>query len=470
MAEINPIVPSFDALKNPAQSAPKPESPFNKILSRIRTHIPDQIPTSKARNLLEKLSGDQSDTSQQQTSAEKSEIKAEEKLPPTVAFYCGFSGTDQGIRSMGTAVENVLRDEYEKANPGQGTAITSENVKIYNSAVSVDRPNPNRFKEMGAHLMKSLSEGRDTTVILYSMGSAEFVGALQWIASSNPDFIKNTDFSKLHIMLLSPAGIFKGARGALDTIGAMKDLVKTTNEKSPYLGIDVAIAFPPQGITHQDFVQALRLAYPELSATTNDTNNQIEWTEIPKDQRDYYRILSESDKVAVELIDTALAQGIANKNSDVIKARLAQRATLLNKYSGQIYKGQHFEESSIQKAEVTRFQMAKLIGQGLLGAGDVFKNVFFGKQRQVYELLMKAGADVSIAAPEYDVFNNPIKLADLLSSPQEPDKAPAIFGIPGGTHTSFAPKPERTLGEIVRKSLQKTFHQYRDLFSDTDIA
>lgn len=321
---------------------------------------------------------------------------------------------------------------------------------VWNSIISGDRPQPDRFLKMADLIARAIRHGRETLLVGWSLGCAEAVQALLTLRANNKDF-DQMDFKKLEMVLVSPVGAFAGISGMAKFFREdLSRLVASMDKESPYQTLDTLITFPPQNVSREAINVAVRMAYPDLSQLSGFENDTLPHV-VQDTDRGYLHNVGEEDREKVTRLDREIAALLplaGEENIERLKTVLKQRAGILYPYQQKLYAGDFFEH---QDTEPQAFRL-DLFAASLLGFSGSLGRLLFGQHPAVINQMIERGSRVRFLVPEFDAF---VPILDLLHL--YPDTEMTVIG--GSTHTSiFPPQPSTALREAM-KNLNHKSHQ-----------
>lgn len=309
---------------------------------------------------------------------------------------------------------------------------------VWNSILSLDRPEPDRYTKMAEQIIRSLNAGRETHLIAHSFGSAELVRALLECQKLDKRFPQR-DLQKLHISLVSPSGMFAGVDGFMKFMrNDVPELIHSVSADTPYRIVDGLMCFPPQGLEQSDILTILQQLYPSHTQV-NLQKMQSDFEELPE-LHDYSSTIKPTDVVALQSIDKKISQLYHKVKPDVlqycgIKELLKERTHLLEPYLHCVYEGDCYE--SITGSQKEESFHPGLFAVSLFHFLPALWEKFLGRFPDMFREVQGQGASMEIFIPTHDAFVPFERVAKLF--PEE-----KITFIPG-THMTFPTQPRSVL-------------------------
>lgn len=322
------------------------------------------------------------------------EVACETVLPTEKAksevfclFIPGGLATHEGVAS----IDQMLKQRYGK-----------ENVLVPNSVFSFERPNPQRFTQMAKELSKAMKEGKSVDVYTHSGGGVELVRVIKEWQRIAPKFFEQETIDNLKIVLISPAGFFKGISGAADFLKRLGKFAyfDFISKKNVFRGLTSLLLVPPKDINSEELYGQLRKALPEISLyqTGLETIN-------PPHGIDYQPYLTKEEATQLKALDEKINQLLETGSLKELKKYLGQRGKMLARVQLKAFAGEYFDQTGYQELpKIGVAETAKLYGQALLGMPSLFKDVLLGKTLETVQFLSKKGVKTEFLVPEYDII------------------------------------------------------------------
>lgn len=387
-----------------------------------------------------------------------------------VAPFCltimGFTGTDNRVRSIGGMLS--APEMY-----GEG------NAKVWDSYLSWDQKDPQRYDQMADDIGTALSSGRRLDALLYSFGSVEFLAALDTLQKRDPEAFAQLPFYNLNIIHLSPSGLFNGIGSLNDyrkRLGQMKEGVE--DPRSAHESVDSTVLLPPDGIADEIINDALRRAYPQQSQIAQHPDLSV--AEFAHPVRDYHEGLTPEQVEMVARLDVELARAIEQEDWTQIAEVLGRKSeTLGAEFREAVYSGSMYIEPKAETPQMTR-QLTSFIARGLLGMNAKLIRTFLrgglqddegfrawkkqnGHQRPTltsavtrnYQYLASLGASTWWFVPEYDYAMPYSAIAGLPHDIVDPEHVIVLERL---THASITPQPEASLRNAFKRMREQIDH------------
>jgi len=312
----------------------------------------------------------------------------QEKLKPDrfCLFIPAAFATHEGMRPF----RKILEREYEG------------NILVYNTFFSLERPDPQRFTTMAEALNQAINEGKKIDVYIHSSGGVELVRVIKEWQKKAPKLFEQKTIDNLRLILISPAGFFKGISGAADLI---KRCTKAfyyafLSKENVFHGLDSLLLVPPDNIGNEELYQKLRKFLPEISLYREDLE-----TIYPSRSTDYQPHLSNEEETKLKEIDEKIKQVLEAGPQKKLKKLLSQRGKMLNTAMDKAFAGDYFDQSGLPELpKISPAETAKLYGQALLGLPSLVKDVLWGRTLETVEFLRKKGVKTELLVPEFDTI------------------------------------------------------------------
>lgn len=350
---------------------------------------------------------------------------------PQIIVFSGFNSIMKNIQGI-----------YKEI-----TTIPADGI-VWNSLLSFDRPEPDRYMEMAHQILRSLNAHRETHLIAHSFGSAELIRALMECRHFDPTFFSR-DLSPLHITLVSPSGMFAGIDGLMKFMqNDVPALLESITPNSPYHVVDALICFPPQGMAQSDVSIMLQNIYPS-HAQVNLQKIQPEFSQLPE-LHDYTPYLTPSDARTLTDIDKKLSRTFHTMKKEVLRysgveSMLKDRTQLLHPYLERIYSGDCYKDPDSPKNEEP-FNPG-LFALAIIHFLPALKEKLIGRFPDMLKTLRSQGASLQILIPTHDAFVPFERVAKLFPNEE-------ITFIPG-THMTFPTQPQSVLLTALREHGEK---------------
>lgn len=268
-----------------------------------------------------------------------------------------------------------------QAERGIGAALIGEygeeNVTVFNSVISKDKPDPERFAKIEKEIKMRVSEG-PLDLVAHSLGAVELAHVLKSIRKDDPDFFDNKEVQdNLRIRLIGPAGFNKGL---VSKAGYIRRVLRVNGSEGR--GFQALSAFSPKNIEPSD----LSRAHSKIS--NKDAGVPLDTSEND-DNEDY---LSDIDKAAVATYDAELLLAIEQGNFDLASQITRDRGKGLSDPLEKVFEG---------NTDTISANKGKDIYSGI-GIRMVIKAI--GKKpMKEFAHLSNQGVRVDFVVPEYDI-------------------------------------------------------------------
>jgi hypothetical protein len=349
---------------------------------------------------------------------------------PHCLFLSPAMGTDAGLR--GVKVE-------------LGKNYGPDKVTVFNSVLSPDPQNPNRFEQMADIIQTHAKEGLD--IVAHSVGAAELRRAIKKVTERDSAFFdKEENRENLQIFLVSPSGFNKGILGALKYLGRTFKFNREqgnwpifSKSKSLYRGIDALTAFPPEGITSSDLAQAMQKAMPKQS----QYREGIEKIPLEEERNNISR-LSQNQKEILTIYSKKMQKAIEQKNYAEFRGIVAEYGKIFFSTLNDIYAGE-FESARSEGLEAAKATMGAYIGS----IRTLINSLGSTPMKEIAGL-HKKGVSVNFVVPEYDIY---VKLDQAIAFFEGSKKASQRIRMALGTTHMFPELQPMRFGALM-KNLQ----------------
>src|SRR5882724_1309688 len=324
-----------------------------------------------------------------------------EPKPRHCLFIPGMNATNSGI-----AAELGIGPSLANAYGGV------ENVSVFNSIISTDKPNIERFTKM-ANVIKEYSEtGLD--IVIHSLGAAELYKVIQLLKREDPKFFKDQKRKEnLHFVMIGPSGSSKGLKERITypfrVLGGATDMQYSA-----------MTAFPIQSIS------------PEaLTKVNSDVSNKRD--DIPtipfQNFRTNKEYLNDAEHAMLLTYDAKLQQAYEREDIKEAKRVIKARTKAIHRPLQQVFEG----TTVISTEKPGR----RIIG-GRQGLGVILR-AFGKKPMEEFMRLSDMGYQVDYLVPEFDTVKPLEKIVRLF---QGRDTALRVNVIESSGHAGIGLQPD----------------------------
>jgi len=374
-------------------------------------------------------------------------------------YISGVTGGKHTAEPIGAALKTVYGEEDVLAVP---------------SIVSIDpQDRRKKYPDLAETLFKQMGEKKKVTIVAFSGGPIELVDLIAAMKAKNPnteDWAKN-----LEIVLMSPAGIMRGARETLRFLGHLKSYAKGFFKDFPVIG--ALIKYPDSGIASffldppdpkvlsaEDLENAVRIGMPERSQKDKSTESvPFDATDFRPDEKMTGYINEEVASAAKkgrdfkrekQELDTEIKAAVLSGDRKLITALLIKRGKL---YAGPLKKAY---DNPFNPETKNPLAIAKIYSQMLLGLAHFSKSAYTGKVVDTINGIREKGAGIFLITPELDqVFSledaRNFEYAQELTGADDIRTLTAVTqGIDLTSHDSWVANP-KILAAALRSLQQK---------------
>lgn len=198
-------------------------------------------------------------------------------------FISGGLGANHGL----VGIEKAFRE-----------VTGSRDVKVMNSVVSMDVPNPKRHEEQAIFIKEQLEAGREVEVVTHSLGSLEATRAINLILKEDAHFFDDSALAgRLTLNYTASSGFDRGAIHEAKFLAKYIALGGSVNT-----GINAVTAFPPQNMSNEELADGVRFIFgkekPEGMLPFEDTDGNYE--KLPDQIQDLLIVSDAQLKEALE--------------------------------------------------------------------------------------------------------------------------------------------------------------------------
>lgn len=332
------------------------------------------------------------------------EFRPTETIEGTQPRHClvltGMMTNDAGINA-----EYGLKQGFDKV-------YGAENVIVFNSAISVDTPNPNRYVEMAKIIQDRAREGLD--IVAHSLGAEELRRAIKIVKKRQPDFFTQPDVQEnLKIIIDSPSGFNKGLKQKIRYGRGMTKLDAPVG-----VAVDALDAFPMPEVS----AQALDPVLADISNLREGFSSAIQ---EPISNEVY---LSDENKVSMGNSAQAVASALETDDPEAALEAFVARGDALKEPLTRAFEG---TPAKVEKGKL------KLSALGIRTAFRAFGK----KALKDFSALSKSGVKIYAKAPQFD-FLVPVEMLAYLYE-NEDQARDHIEIVEKSGHRGFALQSER---------------------------
>jgi hypothetical protein len=329
-------------------------------------------------------------------------------------FIPGMQATNAGMQSeMGIGA-------------GLVKAYGPDNVTTFNSVVSTDTPNAERFSQIASTIKERVRDG-GVDIAVHSLGAAELSKVLKTMRKEDPGYFDDPKVKEnLRFVLIGPSGFNKGLK---EKFRYAKNILVINSKRAK--GFDALTAFPPKGVTPEQLTQT-------FAADSNVREDlPLEQFAAPRTNEEF---LSDADKEVLEQYDTDLQALVASSDLEKAQENVGDRAAAVAESLQQVYEGTPVKDEGPK----SKTRMGGRAGLGILirAAGK--------KPMEEFHTLAVKGYQVDFLVPEYD-FVVPLEKVMKFFNGREGDAKRHIRVIQQSSHPGFALQPE-LYGKAIKDS------------------
>lgn len=338
-------------------------------------------------------------------------VEAEKESQTHCLFLQGFGGFN-----VKPGTHQSIEKSLSKVYGGK------ENVIVFNSIISPDKPNPQRFLEIEKAIKEKVKDG-PLDIVAHSLGAVELAHVLTQIEKKDPGYFDEQNVKdNLRIVLIGPGGFSKGLLSRVNY--ARNAFLLNTSKGKAY---DALTGLPPKGVD-----------LDSLSMTVKISNKSPEIPVVVFQGKDNGEFLSEKEKLIAGKYDAKLSKAVEGKKRFRTRKILRKRGKDLDTPVQRIFGGR----IELREKESLRYG-GKMGRRILLKAGGV-------QPMKEYLQLDNLGIRVDILVPEYD-FTVPLKKV-LKFYEEDMGKASSHIKIlEGVSHAGIALQPD-FLAETIKNS------------------
>lgn len=367
---------------------------------------------------------------------------------PLVLFFAGSNMEQHSNKPVGEMFQ-----EFFSTEKNQDVDMTT-----FTSILSSEAMMSNRLSEMAAKIEEAMESGRDTTIMVYSLGASEFCTALLQMlgerekkrkAEGRPFEPLNLD--KIHLIIRSPAGMVRNLSDSWRQLRQFGEMLKSILTPGPHQQMDTLINFPPQHNGQRFLDQAWAAlpqmfpnerkvaAFQELYGGSQNSAELKASNDRPQDFIQDKRFDGIRD--SLQAVDDEFFAALQKEPKDLaeLRAILAKRHKILQGVNavGQVLDN----KDNLLTGEDWKKKAIETQAQALLGLPRVLFNSFFGfGNTEVYRWLKSKGMRISLVVPDNEVFTPVDTLSEFFSLDDTDGgrKVKVDFAVSeAGVHTSM---------------------------------
>ena len=308
-------------------------------------------------------------------------------------FIPGILSTKEAMFAQ-YGMNNALVQEY-----GEG------NVTTFNSAVSTDEPNHNRYKELADVIMDRAPKG-PLDIVLYSLGATEFLFAKKIIKKRDKNFFKDPQVqSNIHFVKIAESG---SSIGFIERMRYVREVLKIRKGEP----LESLYAFPPQDVPFAK----LRTIFSSKS------NHGMAYQTIPFESRGTNEAFLTSQDIYVRTEhDKSLGEAVAHNDVSAAQKISKQRRLALDAPTQGVLAGTPGEQAIKGKIKLGGWQGLRLLW-----------NAIGSKPMRHLKDLYQMGYPVTSLVPEFDLLTTAFKSSRFYNSIT--DTAKYLRVMEGATH------------------------------------
>lgn len=194
----------------------------------------------------------------------------------------------------------------------------SQNVRVFNSEMSMDPVNPERYRQQSQFIKSNIESGRNVEVVTHSIGDIEACRDIALILDQDPEFFDNPANAKKLTVSINAAGGLERSRW--DQVKFAVNYFRLGGPRNR--AINTATAFPPRNIASDEFADGVRMIF--------DKSKPSDVPVIPfEPQDDRHAHLDPEKTTLLDKIDARLKKNIEKGRRWRARRNLRQRSSLL---------------------------------------------------------------------------------------------------------------------------------------------
>jgi len=253
--------------------------------------------------------------------------------------------------------------------------VGADHVRVYNSEISFDKPNPGRYAQQAKFSIDQLRQGRDQVILTDNTGLQSYGRMLKKERKIVNGFRPGDNAEKMTIIASEPLLFNRGFRGARERAALVVNSIRRQTNPT-VLGIDAVTAFPPVGITDQQIQEHL--------GEWQRTHPSVPVMDVPRQSDQRKRPEAIADALAAN--DRALVDAVERGNGKDVLKTIEQRGAVAKNEVKDIFAGKD-TPSQRKEEKATRLQMVK-------SALPLVGRIFSGAARKDIRRLANDGARV----------------------------------------------------------------------------
>ncbi|MEK7571955.1 MAG: hypothetical protein AAB553_06810 [Patescibacteria group bacterium] len=310
-------------------------------------------------------------------------VENQPKAPRHCLFAGGMSATNVGL----TRLHNVWGEQYGG----------KENVSVFNSVVSSDKPDSKRVEKMAGVILAHAGTGLD--IYAHSLGAVEVLRAIEWIEKHVEGFFDDPENTKnIRIELRGPVGVFQGIKERSNVVAkGFPRLVSRHVLRSRTLecGLDSFNAFPSRE-ENALLPEQIRSALGSRWSNMTGELPVNPYVSEASNQNYLERFLTPDQLSDLDVLDGELSRAGMRNDGAAVRKYLRERGALTKPALGKIFEGALDDDN---RDNPPPGFLPKILAKGALsalvrGGGN--------KPFKKFVELEEKGASVYWRVPEYD--------------------------------------------------------------------
>ncbi len=341
----------------------------------------------------------------------------------------------------------------------------SPDTAIFYPSITTETFWANRFDTMAKDIEEAISGGENVTIVIYSLGAAEFIQAFMHFLDQrqkknreNNTPFEPLDLSHINLVLRSPAGLVKTLSDQWRQVRRGYDLIKNSLG-GPLVELEHVLTFAPNVADGTDkqtilaiVVQAFNQAYPEFSTAAQHPDKVDRLENIPLqvgpdhlDDEPFQALRTPE----LQQLDQDLIQAAQNVSADSqgFRDALTARTKYFKKHKA-LDKFFHNQDGVLMEEKPEKRPQSLVAG--VLGLFRVIGRAVSPGNHEVYKWFESRGMKITALIPEHDLF---VKLEDI---EQFFSLTSEDFFTPASTHNTLTNRPNEFVEALKQLTLRQS--------------
>ncbi|MBA3723444.1 MAG: hypothetical protein H0W89_00930 [Candidatus Levybacteria bacterium] len=334
-------------------------------------------------------------------------------------FIAGGLAANHGLVGIENAFHEITGSPY---------------VKVMNSLISMDEPDPKRHEHQAIFIKEQLEAGREVEIVTHSLGSLESTRAINLILDENPHYFDDPDVAKrLTLNYTASSGFDRGPVHETKFIANYLALGGPKNR-----ALNVATAFTPQNMSVAEVTDAMRFVFG------GEKPDEM----LPFADRDRnYDKLSEELKEKVEPIDEGIkAAKEAGKQKEAYTL-FSRRGKLLGGQMQDVLDGRYVDGDKLPEAPAVNFVT-------LAKQPEVRSSLREMLTKSVYtttHTLLEKGVNLKVVGMEHDTAISRSSMQYFIDQTATPDNRGEISFVEAMGHIGPTLQARYYVDAVTRK-------------------